>query len=92
MIFIVVIGGVGTIEGPIIGAIVFWALKVLLADYGEIYLIGLGVLGIVAVIFAPQGIWGLISNRGRLRLYPVGYRLALGPTGASAKVPTIAGP
>ena len=40
MIFIVVIGGLGRIEGPIVGAIVFFALRELLADYGAAYLVG----------------------------------------------------
>ena len=34
MIFIVVIGGLGRIEGPIVGAIVYFALREVLADYG----------------------------------------------------------
>ena len=75
MIFIVVIGGVGSIEGPLIGAFVFWALQVLLADFGEFYLIGLGLLGVVMVLFAPGGIWGLITRRRRVNLFPIGYRL-----------------
>lgn len=75
MIFIVVIGGVGSVEGPIIGAIVFWGLQVLLADFGEFYLIGLGLLGVVMVLFAPGGIWGLITRTRRVNLFPIGYRL-----------------
>jgi branched-chain amino acid transport system permease protein len=75
MIFIVVIGGVGSIEGPIIGAALFWALQVVLADFGEYYLIGLGLLGIIMVLFAPGGIWGLITRRRRIDLFPIAYRL-----------------
>ncbi|WP_040167239.1 branched-chain amino acid ABC transporter permease [Microbacterium gorillae] len=75
MIFIVVIGGVGSIEGPIIGAVVYWGLQVLLADYGELYLIGLGVLAIVIVLWVPGGIWGLITRRRRVSVFPVSYRL-----------------
>ena len=76
MIFIVIIGGIGSIEGPIIGAVIFWVLKIVLADYGAAYLIGLGVLGVVMVLAAPGGIWGLITMRRRLHLFPIGYRLA----------------
>lgn len=75
MIFIVVIGGVGSIEGPLIGAFLFWLLQVLLADFGELYLIGLGVLGIAMVLWAPGGVWGLITRRRRIDLFPIGYRL-----------------
>lgn len=73
MIFIVVVGGVGTLEGPIFGVIIFWVLKQLLADYGSLYLICLGVIGIVFVLFVRGGVWGLISRKGRIELFPVGY-------------------
>jgi Branched-chain amino acid transport system / permease component len=52
VIFIVIIGGVGTIEGPIVGVIVFYALQRYLADFGTWYLILLGALAIVTMLFA----------------------------------------
>jgi branched-chain amino acid transport system permease protein len=76
MIFIVVVGGVGTLEGPLIGVILFWLAKQLLADFGSLYLIGLGVIAILFVLFVRGGIWGLISRRGRVNLFPVGYHAA----------------
>jgi branched-chain amino acid transport system permease protein len=75
VIFIVVIGGIGTIEGPILGVIVFWGLRTVLADYGSLYLITLGVLGIAIMLFAPRGLWGLLSDRTGLHLFPVRRRL-----------------
>jgi branched-chain amino acid transport system permease protein len=75
MIFIVVIGGIGTIEGPIVGAIVFFGLQQWLSDLGAWYLIIIGILAIVITLFVPKGLWGLISGNGRIRLFPVGYRL-----------------
>jgi branched-chain amino acid transport system permease protein len=75
MIFMVVIGGIGTIEGPIVGAIVFFGLQQWLSDLGTWYLVIIGVLAIVITLFLPRGIWGLISGNGRIRLFPVGYRL-----------------
>jgi branched-chain amino acid transport system permease protein len=78
MIFIVLIGGLGTIEGPIIGAIVFFALQQWLSDLGTWYLVILGLLSIVITLFLPKGLWGLLSGNGRIRLFPVGYRL-VGP-------------
>lgn len=74
MIFIVVVGGVGTLEGPIIGAVIFWVLKQLLADFGPIYWILLGVIGIVFVLFVRGGVWGVISRKRRIELFPVGYQ------------------
>ena len=75
MIFIVVIGGIGTIEGPIVGAIIFFALQQWLSDLGTWYLVILGVLAIVITLYLPKGVWGLISGNGRIRLFPVGYTL-----------------
>jgi branched-chain amino acid transport system permease protein len=71
VIFIVVIGGIGTIEGPIIGVIVFYLLQRYLADYGTWYLILLGALAIAIMLFAPKGIWGFVSARYGLVLFPI---------------------
>src|SRR6201999_2152296 len=58
VILIVVIGGIGTIEGPVVGVIVFYLLQRYLADFGTWYLILLGGIAIAVMLFAPQGIWG----------------------------------
>jgi branched-chain amino acid transport system permease protein len=71
VIFIVIIGGVGTIEGPIVGVIVFYALQRYLADFGTWYLILLGALAIVTMLFAPKGVWGYVAQRYRVALSPV---------------------
>ncbi|WP_420407338.1 branched-chain amino acid ABC transporter permease [Hoeflea sp.] len=76
VIFIVVIGGIGTIEGPIIGVLVFFALQTLFADYGAWYLIVLGLTGIVIMLFAPRGLWGLISDKSGIQLFPIRRRLS----------------
>lgn len=78
VIFIVVIGGIGTIEGPIIGVLIFFALQSLLADLGSWYLMTLGVLAIVVMLVAPRGIWGLVSERTGLHLFPIRRRLSGG--------------
>ena len=71
VIFIVVIGGIGTVEGPIVGVIVFFLLQNLLADYGSWYLLLLGTIAIVTMLFAPRGLWGLFSARTGIQLFPV---------------------
>ena len=71
VIFIVIIGGVGTIEGPIIGVIVFYAMQHYLADFGTWYLILLGALAIATMLFTPKGIWGYVAHRYRVALFPV---------------------
>ena len=74
MIFCVIIGGLGTIEGPVIGAVIYFEIQDHYSADGVWYLVSLGVLAIVMAIRFRQGIWGLISARARLSLFPVGYR------------------
>ncbi len=69
-IFMVVIGGIGRIEGPIVGALIFWALNKFLSDYGTWYLLGLGLLAIVVTIFSRQGLWGWLQQRHGISLFP----------------------
>ena len=75
VIFVVVIGGIGTIEGPILGIIVFFLLQNMLAEYGSWYLMALGTIGICVMLFAPRGLWGLISDRTGIELFPIQRRL-----------------
>lgn len=83
VIFIVVIGGIGTIEGPIIGALVFFALREALADYGSVYLFALGAAAVVAMLKAPKGLWGLFSEKTGIVLYPVQRRIVASEPAAS---------
>ncbi|MBN9219850.1 MAG: branched-chain amino acid ABC transporter permease [Mesorhizobium sp.] len=85
VIFIVVIGGIGTIEGPIVGVIVFYLLQTLLADYGSWYLLILGLVGIATMLFAPRGLWGLFADRTGIQLFPVRRRLTGGPLSSTRK-------
>ena len=75
VIFIVVIGGIGTIEGPIIGAIVLYFLQDYLSTFGAWYLILLGGLAIAVMLVAPGGIWGFVAQRFDLQLFPVRRKL-----------------
>lgn len=75
VIFIVVIGGIGTLEGPIIGVIVFFLLREMLADLGTTYLLILGLVAIVVMLKAPNGIWGIIKDRTGLELFPLSRRV-----------------
>jgi branched-chain amino acid transport system permease protein len=75
VIFIVVIGGIGTIEGPIIGTIIYFLLREFMADLGSIYLLFLGALAIVVMLVAPKGIWGYIAARWNISLFPTGYHV-----------------
>jgi branched-chain amino acid transport system permease protein len=70
-IFIVMIGGLGTLEGPIIGTLVFFLLNKFFSDFGTWYLVGLGAIAIAVTMFFPQGIWGYVSRRFGWQLFPV---------------------
>jgi branched-chain amino acid transport system permease protein len=71
VIFMTVIGGIGRIEGPIVGTLVFFALRQALADLGTIYLMILGLVAIVIMLTAPKGIWGMVVERVGWQLFPL---------------------
>jgi branched-chain amino acid transport system permease protein len=75
MIFMVLVGGIGTFEGPIIGAVLFFAVQYFFADQGAWYLIGLGLTAVAFALFFPRGLWSLLNDRLHVQLLPVGYHL-----------------
>jgi branched-chain amino acid transport system permease protein len=75
IIFIAVIGGVGSLEGPIVGTIVFFLLREYLANFGTWYLILLGALSITIVLVMPQGLWGLWRKHISVGLLPIGHTM-----------------
>ena len=62
MMFIVIIGGIGTIEGPIVGTLIYFALREGFAAWagvsGSWYLVAMGLLAMVVMLVAPRGLWG----------------------------------
>jgi branched-chain amino acid transport system permease protein len=74
-IFIVVIGGLGSVEGPIVGTLLFFCLRQALSDYGAWYMILLGILAVVAMLRFPQGLWGLVAERFNLHVFPLQRRV-----------------
>lgn len=74
IIFIVVIGGVGSFEGPIIGTIVFFLIREFLNDLGVWHLIILGAISIGVILVEPKGIWGLLRRFVPGDLIPVGHK------------------
>jgi ABC-type branched-subunit amino acid transport system permease subunit len=84
MAFATIIGGLGTIEGPIIGTVVYMVLQQTLQSYNAWYLIVLGLVAIAVALFARRGLWGLVDERLNIRLFPVGYWLRTGQRGKSA--------
>jgi branched-chain amino acid transport system permease protein len=77
VIFITVIGGIGRVEGPIVGTIVFFALRQTLAESGTLYLMMLGLVAIVVMLKAPKGLWGFVADRWGVQLLPLARRLVV---------------
>jgi branched-chain amino acid transport system permease protein len=82
MLFMVLIGGMATIEGPIVGALVLFLLQETLSAYGAWYLVIVGGLAVVATLIASRGIWGVVSERLGWSLLPVGYRVRSSGSGS----------
>ncbi|HEX6763696.1 MAG TPA: branched-chain amino acid ABC transporter permease [Gaiellaceae bacterium] len=74
MIFMVLVGGLGTFEGPILGAIVLYLVQTYVSAAGVWYYVILGGVAIAVALFLPRGIWGTVQERFNLQLLPVGYR------------------
>ena len=76
MIFMALVGGLGTFEGPILGAIVFFLMESFFGATGIWYLVGLGATAVAFALYLPRGLWGTLEERFGLKLLPVGYRVA----------------
>lgn len=74
MVFIVIIGGIGTIEGPILGAFFFIIIKQYLYSYPGISMIILGIVAILTILIAPKGIIGTLHDRYGFELLSVRRR------------------
>jgi len=77
-IFIVVIGGLGTLEGPLVGTALFFLVREGLSDYGAWYMILLGTLAVGVMLVYPRGLWGLVASRWDVHFFPVQRRVRPG--------------
>ncbi|SEE71667.1 amino acid/amide ABC transporter membrane protein 2, HAAT family [Rhizobiales bacterium GAS188] len=75
MIFMVLVGGLGTFEGPLLGALILFVIETVFGGSGVWYLVGLGASALVFSLFLPRGLWGTLQDHVGFRLMPVGYRL-----------------
>ncbi|OGO20685.1 MAG: hypothetical protein A2144_03505 [Chloroflexi bacterium RBG_16_50_9] len=73
-----VIGGIRIEEGPAVGAIIVVILHFLLARYGGVSLLIQGIILIIIMLLAPQGIMGSIRRLGTSRSYRALWRLTTG--------------
>lgn len=74
IIFIVVIGGVGRLEGALVGTILFFVARELMSDFGAFYLIVLGAIAVITMLFSRTGIWGLLEHHFGWSIFPVTRR------------------
>ncbi len=63
VVFIVIIGGIGTMAGPIVGSIIYVALAEILADFPGWSNIILGLIAILVILFLPDGILGTLQKK-----------------------------
>jgi branched-chain amino acid transport system permease protein len=69
------VGGLGTFEGAILGAVIFFAIETWFGDMGVWYLVGLGATALIFALLFPRGFWGWVEDHTSMRLLPIGYRL-----------------
>jgi branched-chain amino acid transport system permease protein len=77
VIFITVIGGIGRLEGPVIGTVIFFLLRQTLSDLGSIYLMIMGAVAIAVMLWAPHGLWGVLAERFGWQVLPLQRKLVL---------------
>ncbi|HEY5210007.1 MAG TPA: branched-chain amino acid ABC transporter permease [Stellaceae bacterium] len=71
MLFITIVGGIGTLEGPILGTAIYFALREVFTNVlglsGAWYLIALGGAAMVVMLYAPNGLWPVVRDRFNIR-------------------------
>jgi branched-chain amino acid transport system permease protein len=80
MIIMVLIGGKGTLVGPLIGALLVTFLEEYLREAKELRLSIFGLAVIAIVLFLPRGLMGFITQRREAR--------GTAPAAATASAPT----
>jgi branched-chain amino acid transport system permease protein len=63
VLIMVIVGGQGTLVGPILGAAFFMLLEHVLSAYTDSWALFFGLIFIGFVMFAPEGIWGIVVSR-----------------------------
>lgn len=73
MLFMVLVGGLGRIEGALIGAVLFFVIETYFGAYGAWYLVGLGAIAVLFALLLPKGLWGWIGPKLPGEAIPTGY-------------------
>jgi branched-chain amino acid transport system permease protein len=77
MLFMVLVGGLGSYLGPVLGAVLFFALQEIFGDFGVWYLAGVGLIAILFALYAPRGLMGIVITQ--LKVEPLSARKILVP-------------
>lgn len=80
MLFIVIIGGIGTVEGPILGTAIYFLLRAFFSGTGNLYLMLLGAAAIAVMMVSSKGIWGVLRDRTGFELFGVRRASGIGTT------------
>jgi len=67
VLIMVIVGGAGTLIGPILGGVSFVFLEHQLSQVTDLWPLIFGTIFMAFVMFAPQGIWGILTSRFRWR-------------------------
>jgi branched-chain amino acid transport system permease protein len=62
----VLLGGIQTLNGPVVGAVVYKLLQIVLSSYTDYWRLVIGVMIVALVVAAPQGIVGVFATRGAI--------------------------
>ncbi|MGN7869470.1 branched-chain amino acid ABC transporter permease [Paracoccus sp. 22332] len=76
-IFIVMVGGIASIEGVLIGTLIYFIADRWFGEYGASYFVVLGVMTVLVALYARTGIWGMISKRWDAPWFPIRRHLVL---------------
>ena len=71
MVFMVIIGGIGTIEGPILGALIYVLLRQYLYQFPGVSLLIFGAIALVIILVAPKGVMGSLHGRTGFEMFSV---------------------
>jgi branched-chain amino acid transport system permease protein len=66
LIVMIILGGVATIIGPLVGAIVYVILETVLAAYTQHWMVVLGPIILLVALFAKRGLYGFFLTWKRL--------------------------
>lgn len=67
ILIVVIMGGVGTLYGPVAGAVAYLMLEEVLSRWTENWMIILGPLLVLIVLYAKQGLWGTVEKMSTKR-------------------------